>query len=111
MRKFWLIVVFVSLFFLLTACKPDEVTITEIPDFSTFIEVVVEPTLMDTIYMIEEIELTSENSIYIVVDEDVYKGTFIGVEDGDTVFSINAEIGFYDWMEALEDDLIRCYYK
>jgi len=111
MKNFWIIVVFVSLLFLLTACKPDEVTVTEIPDFSTYIEVLVEPTLMSTVYTIEEIELTSENSIYIVIDEAVHKGTFIGIEEGNTLFSINAEIGFYDWMEALEDDLIRCYYK
>jgi len=109
MKKIWLIIVFVSFLFTLAACNPEEDT--EIPDFSTYIEVQVETTIMNQVYMIEEIILSSENSIYLVIDQDIYKGTFMAIEEGNSLFTIKTEIDPYYWIEVLQDDLIKCYYK
>lgn len=109
MRKKHLLIVLISLFFMLIACAPNETT--ELPDFNTYTEVSFEQTEISTIYIIPDLELTKDNSIYVVFYNDIYKGTFIGVDEGDTVFSIEFEFGFYDWYDAIEEGELHAYYK
>ncbi len=104
-----LILLLISIFFMLIACVPEETT--ELPDFTTYTEVDIEQTEMSTIYIIPDVELTKDNSIYIVMYSDVYKGTFIGIDEGNTVFSIEFEIGFFEWYEASEEGELHAYYK
>lgn len=109
MKKIWIAIIFISLLLTFTGCTPEENT--ETPDFNTYTEVVIEYTIVEPIYMIENIELTSENSIYLVIYDDIYKGTFLAVEEGDTLISFDFELDIYYWWDAVEDEQIHGYYK
>jgi|LGOV01.1.fsa_nt_gb hypothetical protein len=109
MKKIWLTILVVNFFFLFTACGPEENT--EVPDFTTYTEIEVIQTIVDPIYRFVDIELTKDNMMYIVIYEEVHKGKFIAVEEGDTLFSIEAEIDMFTWFEAYEEDELHAYYK
>ncbi|MBI9009094.1 MAG: hypothetical protein JEZ05_03605 [Tenericutes bacterium] len=111
MKKTWMLVILTCFFCTLVACGPEKETTTEVLDFSTFTEVYVDQSEISTIYKIADIQLTKDNLIYIVIYEDIYKGTFIGIDEGNTIFSIEVEIGFFEWYDAMEDEAFHAYYK
>lgn len=111
MKKLAMTIGIIGLFLAIIACTPEPVTTEELPDLSTYTEIEATQTMLNRIYKLVGVELTEENSIYFAVGEYMYKGTFIGLEDGDTLFSIEEDIDLQIWIDAYLNDEVRGYYK
>ncbi len=109
-----LFLLFFSIVFL-TACE--EKTIIDGVDLSSYTKAEVSTSFSTsgagiTISLkIDDVALNGDETIYLVIDESIYEGTFIGVVAGSTLFSVVETVDEDDWSDPDLDNLIHAYYS
>ena len=112
MKKILFLLLFTLLFF--TACESkniiDGVDLSDFTKTEVTLNVNFKPEREESLE-IEGVELNESDSIYLVIDESIYTGTFIAVVAGNTIFSIEELIGDDEWSDADLDNMINAYYN